>query len=234
MTGTGHTLPSEVWPVRVLLVEDDDGVAHALVDVLDSHGHRTTRVSRGSDALLRHRDHDLVLLDLGLPDTDGLEVLRKLRRIGPVPVVVLTARGEERMVVRGLRSGADDYLVKPVRMAELLARIEAVVRRGRRPSPGSDQVEVADVRIDLRTRRVQVADREVELTPKEFDVLAVLAAEAGTAVSRQRLMDEVWGDAYLAVSRSLDVHIAQVRAKLDRPELLMTIRGFGYRLGDDA
>lgn len=220
--------------MRVLLVEDDDGVANALVDVLAAHGHRPTRVSRGADALTRHREHDLVLLDLGLPDADGLDVLRKLRRIGPIPVVVLTARGEERMVVRGLRSGADDYLVKPVRMAELLARIEAVARRGRLPGAAADEVQVGDVHVDLRTRRVLVDDRDVELTPKEFDVLAVLAGEAGSAVSRQRLMDEVWGDAYLAVSRSLDVHIAQLRAKLGRPELLVTIRGFGYRFGDFA
>ncbi|MDA3626889.1 response regulator transcription factor [Saccharopolyspora oryzae] len=218
--------------MRVLLVEDDDGVADALVDVLAAHGHRPTRVTRGADALTRHRDHDLVLLDLGLPDADGLDVLRKLRRIGPVPVVVLTARGEERMVVRGLRSGADDYLVKPVRMAELVARIEAVARRGRPLAADAEEVQVDDVQVDLRTRRVRVAGHDVELTPKEFDVLAVLAREAGSAVSRQRLMDEVWGDAYLAVSRSLDVHIAQLRAKLGRPELLVTIRGFGYRFGE--
>ncbi|MEV0705091.1 response regulator transcription factor [Saccharopolyspora sp. NPDC050389] len=218
--------------MRVLLVEDDDGVANALVDVLAAHGHQPTRVSRGADALTRHRDHDLVLLDLGLPDADGLDVLRKLRRIGSIPVVVLTARGEERMVVRGLRSGADDYLVKPVRMAELLARIEAVARRGRPAAAAADEVRVGDVLVDLRTRRVQVGDRDVELTPKEFDVLAVLAGEVGSAVNRQRLMDEVWGDAYLAVSRSLDVHIAQLRAKLGRPELLVTIRGFGYRFGE--
>ncbi|MEV6233268.1 response regulator transcription factor [Saccharopolyspora shandongensis] len=218
--------------MRVLLVEDDDGVADALVDVLATHGHQPTRVSRGADALTRHRDHDLVLLDLGLPDADGLDVLRKLRRVGPIPVVVLTARGEERMVVRGLRSGADDYLVKPVRMAELLARIEAVARRGRPAAAAADEVRVGDVLVDLRTRRVRVGDRDVELTPKEFDVLAVLAGEAGSAVNRQRLMDEVWGDAYLAVSRSLDVHIAQLRAKLGRPELLVTIRGFGYRFGE--
>ncbi|WP_190818239.1 response regulator transcription factor [Saccharopolyspora pogona] len=218
--------------MRVLLVEDDDGVANALVEVLAAHGHRPTRVSRGADALTRHREHDLVLLDLGLPDADGLDVLRKLRRIGPIPVVVLTARGEERMVVRGLRSGADDYLVKPVRMAELLARIEAVARRGRLPGAAADEIQVGDVHVELRTRRVRVDGRDVELTPKEFDVLAVLAGEAGSAVSRQRLMDEVWGDAYLAVSRSLDVHIAQLRAKLARPELLVTIRGFGYRFGD--
>ncbi|TDD54366.1 response regulator transcription factor [Saccharopolyspora elongata] len=218
--------------MRVLLVEDDDGVADALVDVLAAHGHQPTRVSRGADALTRHRDHDLVLLDLGLPDADGLDVLRKLRRVGPIPVVVLTARGEERMVVRGLRSGADDYLVKPVRMAELLARIDAVARRGRPAPAAADEVRVGDVLVDLRTRRVRVGDRDVELTPKEFDVLAVLAGEAGSAVNRQRLMDEVWGDAYLAVSRSLDVHIAQLRAKLGRPELLVTIRGFGYRFGE--
>ncbi len=117
-------------------------------------------------------------------------------------------------------------------MAELLARIEAVARRGRAMPVAADEVLVGDVRVDLRTRRVRVEDHDVELTPKEFDVLAVLAGEAGTAVSRQRLMDEVWGDAYLAVSRSLDVHIAQLRAKLGRPELLVTIRGFGYRFGE--
>ncbi|QUH02533.1 response regulator transcription factor [Saccharopolyspora erythraea] len=218
--------------MRVLLVEDDDGVADALVDVLTAHGHRPTRVSRGTDALTRHREHDLVLLDLGLPDVDGLEVLRKLRRVAELPVIVLTARGEERSVVRGLRSGADDYLVKPVRMAELLARIDVVTRRHSATSPASEVVAAADVRVDLRTRRVRVGERDVELTPKEFDVLAVLANHAGTAVSRQKLMDEVWGDAYLAISRSLDVHIAQLRAKLDRPRVLTTIRGFGYRFGE--
>ena len=218
--------------MRVLLVEDDDGVADALVDVLAAHGHQPTRVARGADALTRHRDHDLVLLDLGLPDLDGLELLRKLRKVASLPVIVLTARGEERTVVRGLRSGADDYLVKPVRMAELMARIDVVSRRHSAAAPAGEVVSAGDVRVDLRTRRVQVAGRDVELTPKEFEVLAVLAGQVGTAVSRQRLMDEVWGDAYLAISRSLDVHIAQLRAKLDRPELLTTIRGFGYRFGE--
>jgi DNA-binding response OmpR family regulator len=219
--------------VRVLLVEDDDGVADALVEVLAAHGHVPTRVARGADALTGHRDQDLVLLDLGLPDIDGLEVLRKLRRVASVPIVVLTARGEERTVVRGLRSGADDYLVKPVRMAELLARIDAVARRGTRaPVPPDTTVQVGDVLVDLRTRQVRVGERDVELTPKEFDVLSVLASQAGTAISRQRLMDEVWGDAYLAVSRSLDVHMTQLRTKLARPDLLVTIRGFGYRFGE--
>ncbi len=219
--------------MRVLLVEDDDGVADALVEALRANGHRPTRVRRGADALIAHRDADVVLLDLGLPDQDGLEVLRKLRKIDPVPVLVLTARGDERTVVRGLRLGADDYLVKPVRLAELLARIDAVARRSAaRSQESGDVVKVSDVEIDLQGRQVVVGGREISLTTKEFDVLAVLARRPGTAVSRQQLMDEVWGNAFVAVSRTLDVHLTQLRAKLDRPGLLHTIRGFGYRLGE--
>ncbi|MFK4102005.1 response regulator transcription factor [Streptomyces sp. NPDC019531] len=218
----------------ILLAEDDDGVAAALVEVLYDHGHITRRVRYGRDVLTYHRSSDLLLLDLGLPDTDGLDVLRKLRTVSDMSVVVLTARGDERSVVRGLRLGADDYLVKPVRLKELLARIEAVTRRtaarsGPAPLP---TVRVGDAEVDLHARRVRVAGAEVELTTKEFDVLAVLAARAGTAVSREQLLDEVWGDAYQAVSRSLDVHLTQLRTKLGRPELLTTIRGFGYRFGD--
>jgi DNA-binding response OmpR family regulator len=223
--------------VRVLLVEDDAGVAGALAESLHARGHPVTSVGRGADALHRHRDADLVLLDLGLPDLDGLDVLRKIRAVSPVPVIVLTARGDERSIVRGLRLGADDYLTKPVRLAELLARMDAVVRRAvARDAPADsagDVVRVEDVEIDLGARRVLVAGHDIGLTTKEFEVLAVLAARPGTAVSRQQLMDEVWGDAYLAVSRSLDVHLTALRAKLDRPGLLTTIRGFGYRLGRD-
>jgi DNA-binding response OmpR family regulator len=219
--------------VRVLLVEDDAGVAGALAETLDARGHAVAHVTRGEDALTRHRDADLVLLDLGLPDTDGLDVLRKIRQVSAVPVLVLTARDDERTVVRGLRLGADDYLAKPVRLAELLARMDAVLRRaGTRPA-GAGTVRLGDVEIDLTARRLVVGGEVVAVTTKEFDVLAVLAALPGTAVSRQQLMDEVWGDAYLAVSRSLDVHLTQLRAKLNRPGLLRTIRGFGYRLGGD-
>ncbi|MCP3802239.1 response regulator transcription factor [Allokutzneria sp. A3M-2-11 16] len=218
--------------MRVLLVEDDDGVAEALVEVLSAHGHTPTRVARGSDALIAHRGADVVLLDLGLPDGDGMDVLRKLRQVADTPVVVLTARGDERSVVRGLRLGADDYLVKPVRLAELLARMDVVTRRAAaaRGTAQDDVVRVSDVDIDVRARSVTVGGDPVSLTAKEFDLLAVLAARAGTAVSRQQLMDEVWGDAFVAVSRSLDVHMTQLRAKLGRPGLLTTIRGFGYRL----
>ncbi|MEV7886990.1 response regulator transcription factor [Streptomyces sp. NPDC002817] len=219
--------------MQILLAEDDDGVAAALVEVLYDHGHVTRRVRYGRDVLTYHRSSDLLLLDLGLPDTDGLDVLRTLRAVSDMSVVVLTARGDERSVVRGLRLGADDYLVKPVRLPELLARIDAVTRRNKaRTGPTARTVRAGDVEVDLDARRVRVGGQEVELTVKEFDILAVLAGRAGEAVSREQLLDEVWGDARHAVSRSLDVHLTQLRAKLRRPELLTTIRGFGYRFGD--
>ncbi|MEV4319910.1 response regulator transcription factor [Actinocrispum sp. NPDC049592] len=216
--------------MRVLLVEDDDGVGDALSEALAARGHVPTRVSRGADALGKHHDADLVLLDLGLPDTDGLEVLRMLRKVADVPVLVLTARGDERSVVRGLRLGADDYVVKPVRLAELLARMDNITMRAASRARPVRVVRVSDVEIDLAARRVTVGGEEITLTTKEFDLLAVLATRIGTAVSRQQLMDEVWGNAYVGVSRSLDVHMTQLRGKLHRPGLLATIRGFGYRL----
>ena len=222
--------------MQILLAEDDDGVAAALVEVLYDHGHVTRRVRYGRDVLTYHRSSDLLLLDLGLPDTDGLDVLRALRAVSDMSVVVLTARGDERSVVRGLRLGADDYLVKPVRLAELLARIDAVTRRTAARNGSTVRtvrtVRAGDVEVDLDARRVRVAGTDVELTTKEFDILAVLAGRVGTAVSREQLLDEVWGDAYHSVSRSLDVHLTQLRAKLARPELVTTIRGFGYRFGD--
>jgi DNA-binding response OmpR family regulator len=219
--------------VRVLLVEDDDGVGDALAEALALRRHETIRARRGADALTRHHEVDLVLLDLGLPDIDGLEVLRMLRKIADTPVLVLTARGDERSVVRGLRLGADDYVVKPVRLPELLARMDTITRRAAaKPHACAREIRVSDVDIDMAARRVLVGGTEITLTTKEFNLLAVLARQPGTAVSRQQLMDEVWGDAYLAVSRSLDVHMTQLRGKLNRPGLLATIRGFGYRLGD--
>ena len=220
--------------MQILLAEDDDGVAAALVEVLYDHGHDTRRVRHGRDVLTYHRSADLLLLDLGLPDIDGLDVLRGLRAVSDLSVLILTARGDERSVVRGLRLGADDYLVKPVRLTELLARIEAVTRRTapRPAAPAARTVRAGDVEVDVDARRVRVDGAEVDLTAKEFDVLAALAARAGTAVSREQLLDEVWGDAHHAVSRSLDVHLTQLRAKLGRPGPLTTIRGFGYRFGD--
>lgn len=217
--------------MQIAVVEDDDGVGDALVEALASHGHRPIRMRRGADLLLGHRDLDVVILDLGLPDADGLQVLRQLRAVSDVPVVILTARGDERSVVRGLRGGADDYLVKPARLAELLARVDVVTQRRRALSETSRIVRAGDVVVDLDAREVEVGGEPVTLTPKEFDLLAVLVARPGAAVSRQQLMDAVWGDAYVAISRSLDVHMTGLRAKLARPGLIFTIRGYGYRWG---
>ncbi|AWZ25318.1 DNA-binding response regulator [Rhodococcus pyridinivorans] len=217
--------------MQIAVVEDDDGVGDALVEALTSHGHRPIRMRRGADLLLGHRDLDVVILDLGLPDADGLQVLRQLRAVNDVPVVILTARGDERSVVRGLRGGADDYLVKPARLAELLARVDVVTQRRRALSETSRIVRAGDVVVDLDAREVEVGGEPVTLTPKEFDLLAVLVARPGAAVSRQQLMDAVWGDAYVAISRSLDVHMTGLRAKLARPGLISTIRGYGYRWG---
>ncbi|MFF0242506.1 response regulator transcription factor [Rhodococcus pyridinivorans] len=217
--------------MQIAVVEDDDGVGDALVEALISHGHRPIRMRRGADLLLGHRDLDVVILDLGLPDADGLQVLRQLRAVNDVPVVILTARGDERSVVRGLRGGADDYLVKPARLAELLARVDVVTQRRRALSESSRIVRAGDVVVDLDAREVEVGGEPVTLTPKEFDLLAVLVARPGAAVSRQQLMDAVWGDAYVAISRSLDVHMTGLRAKLARPGLISTIRGYGYRWG---
>ncbi|MDO1486403.1 response regulator, two-component system [Rhodococcus rhodochrous] len=217
--------------MQIAVVEDDDGVGDALVEALTSHGHRPIRMRRGADLLLGHRDLDAVILDLGLPDADGLHVLRQLRAVSDVPVVILTARGDERSVVRGLRGGADDYLVKPARLAELLARVDVVTQRRRALSETSRIVRAGDVVVDLDAREVEVGGEPVTLTPKEFDLLAVLVARPGAAVSRQQLMDAVWGDAYVAISRSLDVHMTGLRAKLARPGLISTIRGYGYRWG---
>ncbi|OLR92881.1 response regulator transcription factor [Actinokineospora bangkokensis] len=216
--------------MRILVVEDDPGVAGAIVDALRARGHGVLHVGTAAQARELRPEVELVLLDLGLPDGDGFEVLRDLRRASAIPVLVLTARDAERDVVRGLRLGADDYLVKPVRLGELLARIDAVVRRaGSTAEPGV--VEVGDLRVELDARRVDVGGVEVALTGREFDILAVLARRAGVAVSREQVLDEVWGAPTTAGSRALDVHLTSLRGKLGRPGLLATVRGFGYRLG---
>ena len=216
--------------MRIAVVEDDDGVGDALVDALTEVGHDPVRMRRGADLLLGYHDMNAVLLDLGLPDMDGLEALRKLRTLSSVPVVVLTARDDERSVVRALRGGADDYVVKPARLGELQARLEVAVRRRRVAGDVSaNRLELGDVVVDLVGRSVEVEGRDVGLTTKEFDLLAHLARRRGEAVSREQLMDAIWGDAYVAISRSLDVHMTALRAKLGRPGAIATIRGFGYR-----
>ncbi|MBF6328401.1 response regulator transcription factor [Nocardia transvalensis] len=219
--------------MRLAVVEDDDGVGDALVEALSVRGHHAHRMRRGADLLIAHRGYDAVILDLGLPDADGLQILRQLREVSPVPVVILTARSDERSIVRGLRGGADDYVVKPPRIAELVARLENVTRRAAAATqPAPRIVETGDVRVDLAARRVQVAGRPIALTAKEFELVQALVERPGAAVSRQQLMDRIWGDAFVAVSRSLDVHMAGLRQKLARPGLITTIRGYGYRWGE--
>jgi len=220
--------------MRVLLVEDDDGVASALVELLDQAGATVVRSRNGADALHRVKGCDLVLLDLGLPDMDGLDVLRVLHRASPVPVIILTARDSDGAVVLGLRAGADDYLVKPVRKAVLLARIDAVMRRTRsdpvEPGEPARPVPAGPVVVDLERHEVVVDGTPAALTKTEFQVLATLAARLGEAVSREELMLEVWGTALVGRSRSLDFFVGQIRAKLGPGLPLQTVRGFGYRL----
>ena len=217
--------------MRILVVEDDDGVAGAILDALRARGHGVFRAAVAAEVPVLLPDAELVLLDLGVPDGDGFEVLRTIRRASPVPVLVITARSAERDVVRALHLGADDYLVKPVRLKELLARVDAVVRRARAQT--ADPVaEIGDLRVDLAARRVTVGGAELRLTGKEYDILAALARRPGVAVSRDELLLQVWGHVDKSVSRALDVHLAALRAKINRPGLLTTVRGFGFRLGD--
>lgn len=219
--------------MRILLVEDDDHFARSVRDALTRVGHVAVRVSRGSDALIRHHEADLVLLDIRLPDSEDLGVLRNLRAVTDKPVIMLTAIEDEPMVVSALRIGADDYLRKPVGQAELLARIGAVARRVRfRCEPAPRTVVAGDVEIDLAARRVGAGGDEIVLTATEFEVLATLARHHGLAVSRRQLIDEVWGDADPARGHTLGVHLTTLRKKLDRPGLITTIHGFGYRLED--
>ncbi|MFD3541401.1 response regulator transcription factor [Streptomyces sp. NPDC058662] len=227
--------------MHALLVEDDDRMAQALGTALAQRGHTVRRVGRALDALRHVHEADFVLLDMGLPDLDGLELLRRLRTVCDAPLIVVTARCEERDIVQGLRAGADDYVVKPFRMAELMARIDTVRRRTGTPSgrPGSDAaparlggpVRAGDVEVHLAGRTVTVAGTEVRLTRREFDVLAFLAARPEEVHSREAILDRIWGDAFLAASRSLDVHVAGIRSKTGRSGLVRTVRGFGYQLG---
>lgn len=216
--------------MRVVVVEDDAGVADAVVDGLRAHGFATVdHLTHGLDLLTGHTAYDAVILDLGLPDVNGYLVLRQLRKVSAVPVIMLTAEGDELAVVSCLRAGADDYMVKPPRVGELAARLEAVGRRRREAESCPDVVVTGDVTVNLAARHVEVAGLPVQLTQKEFAVARVLVEQAGVAVRRDKIMDEIWGEKTASTSRSLDVHIGALRAKLQRPGLITTIHGFGYR-----
>ncbi|MGH4003412.1 MAG: response regulator transcription factor [Pseudonocardiaceae bacterium] len=225
---------------RVLVVEDDETIGSVLDSSLRAHGHHVVWQRTGRRALraAAETEFDLVLLDLGLPDLDGVEVCRQLRASNPTTVlVILTARTEEMDVVVGLEAGADDYLTKPVRLAELLARVRAHLRRVAPATPGAPPLlAVADLLVDTGSRRATIAGREMPLRAKEFDLLARLAAAPEVAISRETLMADVWDENWFGPTKTLDVHVAALRRKLaGMAELgsvprIVTLRGHGYRL----
>jgi DNA-binding response OmpR family regulator len=214
--------------VRVLVVEDEDAIAEPLVEGLRREGFAVERAATGAEALAA-AETDVVLLDLRLPDVDGLDVCRTLRERSDVAIIVVTARGEEADRVVGLELGADDYVVKPFGIRELIARIRAVTRRAHARSPASP-VRIGPLEVDERSRRAAVDGREVDLTAKEFDLLAALARDAGAVVSRRRLLEDVWETSWYGSTKTIDVHIASLRRKLGDPTMIETVRGVGFRL----
>ncbi|HVA30267.1 MAG TPA: response regulator transcription factor [Gaiellaceae bacterium] len=214
--------------MRVLIVEDEDTIAEPLAEGLRREGFDVVRAATGADALAA-AEPDVVLLDLRLPDMDGLDVCRRIRERSAVPIIVVTARGEEADRVVGLELGADDYVVKPFGIRELIARIRAVTRRTQ-GAVDESAIHVGELEVDLRARRVGVGGREVDLTPKEFDLLAALARDPGAAVSRRRLLEEVWETTWYGSTKTIDVHVAALRRKLGDPAWIQTVRGVGFRL----
>jgi DNA-binding response OmpR family regulator len=217
--------------VRILIVEDEDAIAVPLAEGLSREGFEVTRVANGADALTSP-EPDLVLLDLRLPDMDGLDVCRELRARSRVPIIVVTAKGEEVDRVVGLEVGADDYVVKPFGLRELVARIRAVSRRVGARSEGGDDgpIAVGPLAIDLRAHRATLDGDEIALTAKEFDLLTLLAREAGAVVSRERILVEVWNTTWYGSAKTIDVHVASLRRKLGDPGWIETVRGVGLRL----
>ncbi len=233
--------------MRLLLVEDDERVAAALVAVLGRHGFQVRHARSGHEALDAlvpdgNDPYRVVLLDLGLPDRDGFEVCSRIRAGSGVPVIMVTARADIRSRIHGLNLGADDYVTKPYDMGELLARIHAVARRGAAPaavpSPAADDsvpaprgpLESRGILIDRERRRVSVDGRDVPLTRKEFDLLALLAQSPGVVYRREQIFSEVWRSGWEGNGRTLEVHIGSLRTKLALPGLVEAVRGVGYRL----
>ena len=220
-------------PGRVLVVEDDESIADVLRRTLRQEGHEVRSSVDGVEALQAAEEFvpDLVILDLGLPGLDGVEVCRRLRADSDVPILILTARSELGDRVEGLDSGADDYLVKPFERQELLARMRALMRR--RPPRGSAALVVGDLRLNPDTREVNRGDRQIELTNREFELLEYLMRNERLVVSRERLLEEVWGYDPMAMTNTIDVFISNLRRKLeegDEDRVLHTKRGAGYVL----
>lgn len=217
----------------ILIVEDDEAIAAGLARVLESQGYDVRRLAHGGRAVSSADDRiGLVLLDLGLPDVDGIDVCRRLRAARPeLAILIVSARDQELDVVAGLDAGADDYLMKPFRLSELLARVRAHLRRTAvaQPAVADGPLRAGAVAVDRAARRAWIADRELALRPKEFDLLALLATEAGRAVTRERIMREVWNTDWAGSTKTLDTHVMTLRQKLGT-DAITTLRGVGYRL----
>ena len=215
----------------ILVIEDDEAIASGLLRVLESHGYAVRRLARGAGAV-RAADAtvDLVVLDLGLPDVDGLDLCRRLRAARPdVAILILTARDNELDIVSGLDAGGDDYLVKPFRLSELLARIRSHLRRvGATTLEAALPLEAGELRVDRAARRAWLGATELALRPKEFDLLALFVANAGIALTRERIMDEVWDTSWMGSTKTLDTHVSGLRSKLGAGSIA-TLRGVGYR-----
>jgi two-component system KDP operon response regulator KdpE len=231
--------PERAAPL-ILVVEDEPQVMRVLRTTLPASGYRVTEATRGEDALVQAatRTPDLVLLDLTLPDLDGIEVARRLREWSRVPLIVVSARGQERDKIAALDAGADDYLTKPFGTGELLARIRVALRHAARAAPDAEAVfEVGALRVDLAARRVVVEGAEVHLTRTEYRLLAALVSQAGRVVTHRQLLTEVWGPGAVDQSHYVRIYLAQLRHKIERdparPRYLLTETGVGYRLRDD-
>lgn len=218
----------------ILLVEDDPSVAASVIDGLTNSGLSITHVDNGKDAIFQvEKAHpDLILLDLGLPDMDGQDVCRTIRLNHSTPIIILSARSEEVDRVLALEFGADDYLVKPFGMRELVARIKAVARRTNQDNGDTtaSTQELGPIRIDRRSQRVFVNDVEVHLTPKEFDLLAYLATDPGAVYRRNDIMNEVWDTNWYGTTKTVDAHVAALRKKLGNQDWIEAVRGVGFRL----
>ncbi|MGW2616975.1 response regulator transcription factor [Streptomyces sp. NPDC001500] len=215
---------------RVLVVDADNACAESLVTQLRRHGHEAFGVRRGEAALRAHEDADLVLLDLELPDLDGLEVCRAIRAVSRVPVIIVTARASELDCVLGLQAGADDYVAKPYGLRELMARIEAVMRRTEWQPAAAREIRHGRLHIDVGSREVLVGGEEVALTRKEFDLLCLLASHPDTVIPRKQLLQQVWGDSWSR--RTVDTHVSSLRGKLGDSGWIVTVRGVGFMLGN--
>ena len=214
-----------------VVIEDDEAIGALVVAYLGQAGFDVVCETNGENGLAAVERHDprVVVLDLALPDLDGLEVCRRLRASRRVPILILTARDEEVDRIVGLELGADDYMTKPFSPRELVARVRAILRRAEPQPEESALIELGDVQLDRRLRRVAVAGSTVALRTLEFELLAELAENAGQVVTRDRLLERVWGVAFAGGTRTVDVHVAQLRKKLARPDLIETVRGVGYR-----